>query len=266
MKVRMAMIRSRASVKISPQRSLNQPRENAMTTLASRYAFPPAVMPGLAIVDSTALFPVRRVFCVGRNYAAHAREMGADPSREPPFFFCKPSDGVVPVAMNSVTDIAYPPQTSNLHHEVEMVVAIGQAGANIPLDRALDHVFGYALGLDLTRRDLQNALKSKGHPWEMGKAFDQSAPVSAISPVSLVGHLSQGTIQLDVNGELRQQGELADMIWSVAETIGQLSQSLRLAPGDLIFTGTPEGVGPVVRGDVVNARLSPLTPLQVRFV
>lgn len=237
-----------------------------ITTAEARYAFSPATMPGLAIVGSATLFPVRRVFCVGRNYAAHAREMGADPSREPPFFFCKPTDGVVPVSPDCMTDIAYPPQTSNLHHEVEMVVAIGKGGANIPVAQALEHVFGYALGLDLTRRDLQNALKSKGHPWEMGKAFDQSAPVSAISPVALIGHLSRGTIELYVNEQTRQRGELADMIWSVAETIAQLSLSLSLAPGDLIFTGTPEGVGPVVRGDVVSATLAPLTPLQVRFI
>jgi fumarylpyruvate hydrolase len=210
------------------------------------------------------LFPVRRVFCVGRNYAAHAREMGADPSREPPFFFCKPADGLVPIASGTTGDVAYPPATTNLHHEVELVVAIGKGCAAIANADALDHVFGHAIGLDLTRRDLQNALKSKGHPWEMGKAFDQSAPISPLFRGNTLP--TGGRIWLDVNGERRQAGELADMIWSIAETIAHLSALVALAPGDLIFTGTPEGVGPLQRGDQIRAGIDGLGELHARMV
>ena len=235
-----------------------------MTTSSPVFAFAAPTPPCVPVLGETVFFPVRRIYCVGRNYAAHAREMGADPNREPPFFFCKPADSIVPVADGATGDVRYPPQTSNLHHEVELVVAIGNGGADIPVEVAARHVFGYATGLDLTRRDLQNALKSKGHPWEMGKAFDQSAPISPIVRSSAV--LASGAIWLDVNGERKQTGDLADMIWSIAETIATLSRFVELAPGDLIFTGTPEGVGPLQRGDLLSATVSGVTTLNCRIV
>ncbi|AIB13048.1 fumarylacetoacetate hydrolase [Azospirillum argentinense] len=190
-------------------------------------------------------FPVRRIYCVGRNYAAHAREMGADPDREPPFFFMKPADAIVADG----TAIPYPPRTANLHHEIELVVAIGTGGRNIPVERALDHVYGYGVGLDMTRRDLQNAAKKEGKPWDMGKGFDQSAPCGTLRRAADIGHPDKGSVTLSVNGELRQKGDLADLIWSVSETISYLSGLVELQSGDLIYTGTPEGVGPVVAGD-----------------
>ncbi|CAO3414600.1 fumarylacetoacetate hydrolase family protein [Azospirillum argentinense] len=190
-------------------------------------------------------FPVRRIYCVGRNYAAHAREMGADPDREPPFFFMKPADVIVADG----TAIPYPPRTANLHHEIELVVAIGTGGRDIPVERALDHVYGYGVGLDMTRRDLQNAAKKEGKPWDMGKGFDQSAPCGTLRRAADIGHPDKGSVTLSVNGELRQKGDLADLIWSVSETISYLSGLVELQPGDLIYTGTPEGVGPVVAGD-----------------
>ncbi|CAO3372142.1 fumarylacetoacetate hydrolase family protein [Azospirillum argentinense] len=190
-------------------------------------------------------FPVRRIYCVGRNYAAHAREMGADPDREPPFFFMKPADAIVADG----TAIPYPPRTANLHHEIELVVAIGTGGRDIPVERALDHVYGYGVGLDMTRRDLQNAAKKEGKPWDMGKGFDQSAPCGTLRRAADIGHPDKGAVTLSVNGALRQKGDLADLIWSVSETISYLSGLVELQPGDLIYTGTPEGVGPVVAGD-----------------
>ncbi|TWA69129.1 fumarylpyruvate hydrolase [Azospirillum brasilense] len=190
-------------------------------------------------------FPVRRIYCVGRNYAAHAREMGADPDREPPFFFMKPADAIVADG----TAIPYPPRTANLHHEIELVVAIGTGGRDIAVERALDHVYGYGVGLDMTRRDLQNAAKKEGKPWDMGKGFDQSAPCGTLRRAADIGHPDKGSVTLSVNGEVRQKGDLADLIWSVSETISYLSGLVELQPGDLIYTGTPEGVGPVVAGD-----------------
>lgn len=207
-------------------------------------------------------FPVRRIYCVGRNYAAHAREMGKDPDKEPPFFFCKPADAVV----TDGADMHYPPGTSNLHHEIELVVAIHRGGSNIPAARALEHVYGYAVGLDMTRRDLQQQAKDAGRPWDFGKAFDESAPMSAIYPVASHGHHSAGAITLSVNGQMRQSQDLSDMIWSVPETIAFLSQYYRLQPGDLIFTGTPAGVGAVTRGDVLVGAIQGLTELKVRVV
>ncbi len=206
------------------------------------YAFEPPPTPSVAIKGEAARFPVRRIYCVGRNYAAHAREMGADPSREPPFFFAKPADAVVA----SGSTIPYPANTSDLHHEIELVVAIGKGGAGIPAERALEHVFGYAVGIDLTRRDRQGEMKAAGKPWEIGKYFDRSAPIGEI--VRADGPLESGRIWLQVDGELRQQGDLSDLIWPVPETIAILSRSWELQPGDLIFTGTPEGVGPVGPG------------------
>ena len=201
--------------------------------------------PCAVISGSSQRFPVRRIYCVGRNYAAHARESGADPEREAPFNFMKPADALMP----NGSRIPYPPRTRNLHHEIELVVAIGTGGGNIPVARALSHVFGYAVGIDLTRRDLQNEAKNSGRPWDTSKGFDHSAPLSAIHTVDEVGHPSRGRIWLSVNGELRQEGDLSELIWSVPEAIAELSTLFALAPGDLIFTGTPAGVSALQPGD-----------------
>jgi fumarylpyruvate hydrolase len=201
---------------------------------------------------------VRRIYCVGRNYAAHVREMGGDPEREPPFFFAKPADAIV----QNGSAVPYPPRTANFHHEVELVVAIGRGGANIAAQAALEHVFGYALGNDLTRRDLQSQQRAKGLPWEISKGFDHAAPLTAVHPVSQVGHPSRARIWLEVNGKRRQDSSLDQMIWSVAEIIAELSTYFRLEPGDLIFTGTPDGIGPLVPGDSVRAGIEGLDELQ----
>lgn len=229
------------------------------------YVIPPAPIPSVPVAGGVDSFPVRRIYCVGRNYAAHAREMGADPERDPPFFFCKPADAVLPVAVGITTDITYPPETANYHHEVELVVAIGKRGRNIIGSEANGHVWGYAVGFDMTRRDLQFALRDKGRPWELGKAFDQSAPIAPIVPASRSGHPTGGRIWLTVNGKPRQEGDLADLIWSVPETIAHLSRYFELFPGDLIFTGTPEGVGPVVKGDVVFGGVDGFGELSIRI-
>jgi len=225
------------------------------------YVFPPAAPTSVAVAGSDARFPVRRVYCVGRNYADHAAEMGAD-TREPPFFFSKPADALVPGG----GDVAYPLATSNLQHEVELVVALAKGGANIPLAAALDCVFGYAVGFDLTRRDLQSRAKDKGHPWDMGKGFDQGGPIGAIAPVAAVGHPARGAVWLKVNGEMRQNGDLEQMSWKVAEVIANLSTYVALAPGDLIFTGTPAGVSTVVRGDLLEGGVDGVGELHVRLV
>ncbi len=208
-------------------------------------------------------FPVRRIYCVGRNYRAHAIEMGADPGREPPFFFMKPADAIVENGAN----VPYPPQTSNLHHEVELVVAIGKAGKDIVLDEALEHVWGYAVGIDLTRRDLQKQAKETCRPWDMAKGFDHSAPCSALSPVSEVGHPDTGNtaIWLKVNGETKQQSSLNHHIWSTAETIQNLSQFCELMPGDLIFMGTPDGVSPVNPGDTIEGHIDGIGDLAIHM-
>lgn len=209
--------------------------------------FPPAPTTLLPISGRDAGFPVRRVYCVGRNYAAHAREMGHDPDREPPFFFQKNPDNLILGAT-----VPYPVATQDLHHEVELVVALGSGGVDIPEGTALSHVFGYAVGVDLTRRDLQAQAKKAGRPWEVGKAFEHSAPISPIQPAVEIGHPAEGAVTLDVNGARRQEGDLNQLIWSVPEVIATLSRLFTLAPGDLIFTGTPAGVGPVVAGDRVD--------------
>ncbi|GAB0119301.1 fumarylacetoacetate hydrolase family protein [Acidisoma sp. 7E03] len=210
------------------------------------------------------LFPVRRIFCVGRNYAAHTREMGGDPDREPPFFFTKPADAL----LTGGADMPYPPQTEDLHHEIELVVAIGTGGANIPAAQAKSHVWGYAAGIDMTRRDLQGAAKKAGKPWDMGKGFDHSAPIGEMVPASEMGRKygEDGHVLLSVNGAERQEGDLADMIWSIPEIVATLSTFVTLAPGDLIFTGTPEGVGAVARGDVLEGMISGLPPVHVKIV
>ncbi|AFK57269.1 fumarylacetoacetate hydrolase family protein [Tistrella mobilis] len=207
-------------------------------------------------------FAVRRVFCVGRNYAAHAREMGRDPDREPPFFFTKWAESVVPGS----GAITYPPRTANYHHEVELVVAIAEGGANIPQDRALDHVFGYAVGLDMTRRDLQLAARDLGRPWDEGKNVEQSCPMAALVPAARIGHPERGRIVLTVDGAVRQEADLADLIWSVPEIVSILSESWTLQPGDLIFTGTPAGVGAVVPGAVMHAEIDGLPALDLTVV
>ena len=206
-------------------------------------------------------FPVRRVFCVGRNYAEHAREMGHDPGREPPFFFTKPADAVVP----DDADTPYPTMTERLEHEVELVVAIGTGGSEITVDDALAHVWGYAVGIDLTRRDLQAEAKRLGRPWDTAKGFDASAPVGVVVPAAEVDPTA-GTIELRVNGELRQSGDLSDQIWSVAETIAELSRFVALAPGDLLMTGTPEGVGVLERGDVLVGSIAGVGSVRTRIV
>jgi fumarylpyruvate hydrolase len=209
------------------------------------YLFPVPEPPSVEIHGLKERFPVHRIYCVGRNYAAHAREMGGDPDRELPFFFMKPADAIVP---NHAT-IPYASRTSNLHHEIELVVAIGRAGTNVPVADALEHVYGYAVGNDLTRRDLQFAARDKGRPWDTGKGFDRSAVISAIHPAATIGHPSKGRIWLQVNGELRQQADLHELIWSVAEVISELSTLFELKPGDLIYTGTPAGVAAIKSGD-----------------
>ena len=207
-------------------------------------------------------FPVHRIYCVGRNYAEHAIEMGAT-GREPPFFFMKPADAVLPVADGQTGSMPYPSLTQSLHHEIELVVALGQGGRNVPVERAAELIWGYAIGLDMTRRDLQNEMKKQGRPWCIGKAFDQSAPVGPLHPKAATGELLRGAISLDVNGHRRQSGDLGDLIWNVAETIATMSRAWDLAPGDLIYTGTPAGVGAVVPGDNLVGEIAGLGRLQM---
>lgn len=234
-------------------------------TTTVNYTFAPSATVGLPIVGSDEFFPVRRVYCVGRNYAAHAREMGFDPEREPPFFFCKPGDAesVVPVAAGEMGNIPFPAATSNYHYEAELVVAIGKSGKNISVEDAKDHVYGYAAGLDMTRRDLQMQMRSQGRPWEIGKAFDYSAPVGPLTRIAegVVGH--EGVIELTVDGKPGQLSDLTHLIWSVEEIIANLSALFELQPGDLIFTGTPEGVGPVVAGQKITVRVANFPTLSV---
>lgn len=221
-----------------------------------------AVVP---IDGSTDLYPVHRIYCVGRNYADHAKEMGFS-EREAPFFFSKPADAVLPVAFGATGDMPYPPHTANLHHEIELVVAIGKGGSAIAATDAFKHVWGYAVGLDMTRRDLQFALRDKGRPWDVAKGFDWSAPISPLKPATRTGEITRGEIWLDVNGQRRQGSDVSKLMWSVAETIEHLSGYYALVPGDLIFTGTPEGVGAVARGDVMSGGIAGIGGLQVRIV
>jgi len=211
---------------------------------------PPSIT-ALPVQDSEALFPANRIFCIGRNYAAHAVEMGHDPDREPPFFFFKHAS-----ALETSGVFRYPPKTAEVHHEIEMVVALGKGGSNISVADALDHVYGYAVGLDMTRRDLQGEAKKLGRPWDVAKSFEHSAPCGPVVPVSRIGHPSEGAITLDVNGARRQEGDLNQMIWKVPEMIAILSEYFTLRPGDLIMTGTPSGVGAVQRGDVMRGRVA----------
>ena len=230
--------------------------------MSTSFVIPAPVIPSLPVIGDSKRFPVNRIYCVGRNYADHAREMGHDPDREPPFFFMKPATAIV----TEGHDMAYPALSNDVHHELEMVVALGKGGSNIPVDQALDHVWGYGLGLDMTRRDLQGEAKKMGRPWDTGKAFDQSAPCSALVPVSQCGHLSKGRIYLTVNGQVKQDGDLAMMIWNVPETIAYLSTLFTLMPGDLIFSGTPAGVAAVQPGDVLEGHVDGLPVLHTKIV
>ncbi len=230
------------------------------------YVVPPQAVTSLAINGSTSTFPVRRVYCVGRNYAAHAREMGFDPDREPPFFFCKPADAVLPVHNGETLELPYPGETSNYHYEIELVVAIGKSGRDIPLEQANEYVYGYAVGLDMTRRDLQMKMREMGRPWEIGKAFDQSAPIGPLTPAAQFSNPQTASIWLQVDGEDKQRSDIEKLIWSVPETIAYLSRFFELQPGDIIMTGTPEGVGPVVAGQLMVGGVDRLGELSVRVV
>ncbi|HEY6335711.1 MAG TPA: fumarylacetoacetate hydrolase family protein [Alphaproteobacteria bacterium] len=225
------------------------------------YAIPLWELPSLPIVGSTERFPVRRIYCVGRNYAEHAREMGHDPTRELPFFFMKPADAIV---QNGAT-IPYPVRTKDVHHEIELVVALKSGGLDIAVEKALDHVYGYAVGIDLTRRDLQGEAKKAGRPWDMGKGFDNSAPCTAIVPASKIGHPSKGAIWLKVNGETRQSADLSALIWSVPEMISYLSGLVALKGGDLLYSGTPAGVGPTVKGDILEGHVDGVGDLTIKI-
>ena len=237
---------------------------------AAAQAGPKSIFPvgttTIPIVGETDVFPVRRIYCIGRNYAAHAREMGSDPNREPPFFFQKPTDAIQNVAPGTVADHPYPTLTKNYHYEVELVAALNKGGRNIPQASALDHVYAYALGLDMTRRDLQRAMGDEKKPWEIGKSFDRSAPIGPLHLAGQIGHFTKGGIWLKVNGNTKQNANLNQMIWSVAEQISRLSEAFELMPGDIIYSGTPENVGPVVRGDVIECHIDGLPNLSVKIV
>jgi fumarylpyruvate hydrolase len=220
----------------------------------------------IPIAGTDEMFPVRRIYCIGRNYAAHAREMGSDPTREPPFFFQKPTDAIQQVAPGTVADHPYPTLTRNYHYEVELVAALHKGGRNIPVDQALDHVYAYAVGLDMTRRDLQRAMGDEKKPWEIGKSFDRSAPIGPLHLAGKLGHLKQAGIWLKVNGQTKQNANLNQMIWNVAEQVSKLSDAFELQPGDIIYSGTPENVGPVVRGDVIECHIDGLPDLSVKIV
>jgi fumarylpyruvate hydrolase len=230
-----------------------------MSAAAHSYVIAPPPQAAIAVAGTDKMFPVRRIWCVGRNYEEHIREMGQD-VRDPPFFFAKPADAIVPPGK----DVTYPPRTANLHHEIELVVALKTGGKDVPVEKALDLVFGYAVGVDMTRRDLQNAAKDKGQPWDSSKGFDASAPISAIKPWT--GDPPQGRIALSVNGQARQDAVVADMIWATAEIIAEASKLWTLAPGDLIYTGTPEGVGTLVRGDKVEGEVEGVGKLSFQVV
>ena len=229
------------------------------------YVIPPAPQASVPVVGTTQRFPVHRIYCVGRNYAEHAKEMGFT-GREPPFFFMKPADAVLPVNPGETGQMPYPTLTKDLHHEIELVVAIGKGGKNIPAADALSHIYGYAVGLDMTRRDLQNDMKKQGRPWCIGKGFDASAPIGPITPAAQAGDVQHAAIWLQVNGADRQRSTVAQLIWNIAETIEHLSAAWQLQPGDLIYTGTPEGVGAVVRGDTLQGGVDGLGTLRLQVV
>jgi 2-keto-4-pentenoate hydratase/2-oxohepta-3-ene-1,7-dioic acid hydratase in catechol pathway len=227
------------------------------------FSIVPSTVP---IAGSAQVFPVRRIYCIGRNYAAHAREMGFDPAREPPFFFQKPTDAIQVVMPGEVAEHPYPTLTKNYHYEVELVAALKSGGKSIPVERALDHVYGYAIGLDMTRRDLQIEMREQKKPWSLGKGFDHGAPIGPLHPAKKTGHFEKGAISLTLNGEVRQRSDLANMTWSLPEQINKLSEAFELMPGDLIYTGTPEGVGAVKPGDVLLCKIEGLPDLSIRIV
>lgn len=229
------------------------------------YVFPPAPAPSVPVVGTEAQFPVHRIYCVGRNYEEHAKEMGFT-GREPPFFFMKPADAIVVAPPGATTALPYPSLTANLHHEIELVVAIGKGGKNIAAADALSHIYGYAVGLDMTRRDLQNDMKKQGRPWSIGKGFDHSAPIGPITPAAQAGDVGKAGIWLQVNGVDRQRSNVAQLIWNIAETIEHLSAAWELQPGDLIYTGTPEGVSAVVTGDVLEGGVDGLGSIRLKLV
>ena len=229
------------------------------------YVFPPAPTPSVPVVGTEAQFPVHRIYCVGRNYEEHAKEMGFT-GREPPFFFMKPADAIVVAPPGATTPLPYPSLTTNLHHEIELVVAIGKGGKNIAAADALSLIYGYAVGLDMTRRDLQNDMKKQGRPWSIGKGFDHSAPIGPITPAAQAGDVGKAGIWLQVNGVDRQRSNVAQLIWNIAETIEHLSAAWELQPGDLIYTGTPEGVGAVVTGDVLEGGVDGLGSIRLKLV
>lgn len=229
------------------------------------YVFTPPAAASLPVVGCSERFPLHRIYCVGRNYEDHAKEMGFT-GREPPFFFMKPADAVVPINPDSLTEVAYPSMTQNLHHEIELVVAIGKAGKNIKAADALEYIYGYAVGLDMTRRDLQNDMKKQGRPWCIGKAFEQSAPIGAITPVEQAGDITNAEISLQVNGVDRQRSHIHKLIWNIAETIEHLSAAWELQPGDLIMTGTPEGVAAVIKGDTLEGHVDGLESIKIQIV
>lgn len=225
------------------------------------YVLPPPPVSSIAVAGSSERFPVRRIICVGRNYEAHAREMGKDPTRDKPFFFMKPADAL----RDNGADLPYPPLTTNYHFEIELVLAIGKEGFNVPEEKALEHIWGYAVGIDMTRRDLQQTAKDHGHPWEWGKAFDHSAPIAALHPAAKIGHPAKGRIWLSVNGKVKQDQDIADLIWSVPEIVSICSRAVRLMPGDIIMTGTPSGVGAVVAGDRITGGIDGLGEIAVQI-
>src|SRR3954466_10390135 len=242
----------------------------AEATPAAAQAGPKPIFPvptvTIPIVGSAEAFPVRRIYCIGRNYAAHAIERGSDPNREPPFFFQKPTDAIQNVAVGEVADHPYPSLTKNYHHEVELVAALKSGGTNIAAEKALDHVYGYALGLDMTRRDLQNSMAAEKKPWEIGKSFDHAAVLGPIHPASKTGHLSKGGSSLAVNATVKQNSNLLNMSWNVAEQVSKLSEAFELKAGDIIYSGTPENVGPVVKGDVILCKIEGLPDMSIKIV
>ena len=231
--------------------------------MSNEYIFNPVGIVSCPIVNSDSLFPIRRILCIGANYIAHVIEMGRDPSRDPPFFFAKPADAIVLADKKLNTSIPFPPQTNNFHYEIEMTVGIGKTATNISSDQASDVIWGYGVGIDLTRRDLQKEAKEKGRPWELGKGFDNSAVVSSLSPVSLVGHPKDSRIWLSINNEIKQDSTIDKLIWSVPEMISILSKTMTLKAGDIIYTGTPEGVGPINRGDTVAGGVDGLGEVKI---
>ena len=232
----------------------------------TEYVIPAWELPSVPVAGTPQRFPVRHVYCVCRNYAEHAKEMGGDATKEQPFFFTKPADAIVPVVPPAVGRIPYPMATKNYHHELELVVAIGTSGVNIAPERTQSLIYGYAVGLDMTRRDLQADMREKKRPWDIGKSFASAAPIAPIHPAAKTGALTRGAITLDVNGQRRQSGDLSDMVWDVPNVLAFLSKLYRLEPGDLIFTGTPAGVGAVVPGDRLDGRIEGLTPLSIEIV